>query len=58
MRHSQFEKVLSNLDKKHQEVERLRGLVRKLVDNASGGDEGEIVVRLEDFNELENEVTK
>ena len=35
---------------------RLRGLVRNLVENAKGGDYGEIIVDVDDFDAIEKEV--
>ena len=38
------------------EIERLRGLMRNLVENAEGGDFGEIIVLDGDFSKIEKEV--
>jgi len=39
-----------------EKIERLRELMKKLVENAEGGDYGEIIVLDEDFNKIEKEV--
>ena len=39
------------------EIKRLRELMKKLVENAEGGDYGEVIVLNEDFIEIEKEVS-